>query len=1004
MRREERVMEIIGRLDDKYISEALPKKARYDIKSEPDEAAAGASYSRPAGNDIRITKKDIRMYRITRALGIAAALVLVVGGGVWLWKNWDKIAVSGSDRPGVVTTVSENAPTPVTDGIVYKYDGCTVKVKEYEFDGLTARVIYEEIFDKDPGYDLQPRVSPCIADSDKELGGKPHKLIKKDGLVYTWETSCTQYEPSEDITLAFIDWSVSFEDYKAMKTDPAYSLVISKGNVPACVIETGKAIPLTAGNVNVEAVYICENTVTVKCEPSGLTDEELIELADADIKIIMTDGYEVQFALEPNTVNPARVTADGYAFTGRYNAGHIDTSMIRSVYINDVLIYNDTSIHDTWTQEYQFTLTDSYLFTDEVFGIFEDVFYGEWEPAEGNNADQNIILTYSKDMFTFENWIYPFIILENDEAYVMPYMSCGVPECLIIRKDDPRVLYKGWWNRTDSNADYFTDTVQCFGVDPAIRYNRINDELYDRELQTGEIGVWGLLRLISGGEQSNIRPRFAEETYYTIPGGFYGGGYSIPGGFDGRGYFIDEDGTEWVISGTKALDPSKMYYLGGDGITSLTLGIRYYEKAAYETYVNEHINDAAYEPEEQYFAVSFIVDENGLCRVDYSPYETERIIEVRKPGKKIELSVNTVLDLDAVTADCTYKLIEDYESCETWQYMKDWVENSEAEKAAELRDLFRNTDYFGYPDYDIQYIGNDACDYVIRKQFGFADIVQYNSWEMFIFVKDGRAVGATDIMKRSGLNWYVDGNDLYEVATTENILHIDLTKLEYDWIPIKEGYATIADINDDWFICGNGPLYAYNRHTGEIINTGMDWNGLYSNLMRLNGDRIEYTGEAGTGYWYDIVTGESGEDPGIFNTPIHFVFENSEYKAHSYYNTTAEPSAGEFDFSRISITRKSDGLTKVFDFNNLLGGRSGETEGYTLNHLFIGDWFIIRLNNYGRIAVNFETGESAAVNDILKDYRIWNHTVCADRNFVGFTDESGTAHLFGEIVYEVTDK
>ena len=253
---------------------------------------------------------------------------------------------------------------------------------------------------------------------------------------------------------------------------------------------------------------------------------------------------------------------------------------------------------------------NGYSFSEKTFGIFEDVFYGEWEPAEGNNADQNIILTYSKDMFTFENWIYPFGIFENDEAYVMPYMSGGVPECLIIRKDDPRVLYKGWWNRTDSNTDYFTDTVQCFGVDPAIRYNRINDELYDRELQTGEIGVWGLLRLISGGEQSNIRPRFAEETYYTIPGGF-----------EGKGYFTDENGTEWVISGTKALGASKVYYLGGDGITSLTLGIRYYEKAAYETYINEHIDDAAYEPKEQYFAVSFTVDENGICRTTHRPLE-----------------------------------------------------------------------------------------------------------------------------------------------------------------------------------------------------------------------------------------------------------------------------------------------------------------------------------------------------------------------------------------------
>ena len=174
--------------------------------------------------------------------------------------------------------------------------------------------------------------------------------------------------------------------------------------------------------------------------------------------------------------------------------------------------------------------------------------------------------------------------------------------------------------------------------------------------------------------------------------------------------------------------------------------------------------------------------------------------------------------------------------------------------------------------------------------------------------------------------------------------------------------------------------------------------------MRLNGDSIEYTKEPGNGYWYDLRTGESGEDPDIYNTPILMVFESDKYRIHSYYNTVAEACPEEFDFSRISVTRKSDGLTKVFSFEELLGGRSGETDGTMLNHLICEDWFITRINQYGRIAVNFETGESADVSDISKYYNIWRHTVCGNKNFVEFTDETKTAHLFGEIVFEVTDK
>ena len=443
----------------------------------------------------------------------------------------------------------------------------------------------------------------------------------------------------------------------------------------------------------------------------------------------------------------------------------------------------------------------------------------------------------------------------------------------------------------------------------------------------------------------------------------------------------------WLTGSNYVISPEWLYYHTAEdyatiGITPemIAAKIPLYEKTFTGTDSGEDLDEKSWE----------------LFKAKLTAY-AESMIAVTKPKKKINLSVDTLLDLDAVTADYTYKMIEDYESDENWQYVKEWVEKTHVgENAAELLELYRSTDYFGYPDYEVRYVGNEVCDYVIRKQFGFTSFVQYNSWEMFIFVKDGKAVGATDIMKRSGLGWIVDGNDLYEVATTENILHIDLLTLEYDWIPIKEGYATIADINDDWLICGNGPLHAYNRHTGEIITPDIgEWNGLYSSLMRLNGDRIEYTKEPGNGYWYDLRTGESGEDPDIYNTPILMVFENDKYRIHSYYNTVAEACPEEFDFSRISVTRKSDGLTKVFSFEDLLDGRSGKTDGELLNNLILGDWFITKLSGCGRIAVNCDTGESANVSDTFGNYRIWSLTSGDGRCFVEFADDTRTAHLFG---------
>ena len=107
MRREERFMNILGGLDEKYVALAMPSSCGHSTIGD----TGNVVYAQPSEDNTEVSKKDLRIYWITRALGMAAALALVVGGGVWLWKNWDKIAVSGNDRPGEVTTVSDTAIT-----------------------------------------------------------------------------------------------------------------------------------------------------------------------------------------------------------------------------------------------------------------------------------------------------------------------------------------------------------------------------------------------------------------------------------------------------------------------------------------------------------------------------------------------------------------------------------------------------------------------------------------------------------------------------------------------------------------------------------------------------------------------------------------------------------------------------------------------------------------------------------------------------------------------------
>ena len=78
MSREELVMDMIGEIGDKYILEALPEHA-----GKPDDAQTyNVIHVQPAEANIEISKKDLRIYWITRALGMAAAVALIVGAAV----------------------------------------------------------------------------------------------------------------------------------------------------------------------------------------------------------------------------------------------------------------------------------------------------------------------------------------------------------------------------------------------------------------------------------------------------------------------------------------------------------------------------------------------------------------------------------------------------------------------------------------------------------------------------------------------------------------------------------------------------------------------------------------------------------------------------------------------------------------------------------------------------------------------------------------------------------
>ena len=108
--RSDRLMKALGDIGADLIAKAAPVFPEAPDTSEHGNIIAVTPYE----PEIQLTKRDIRIYWITRILGAAAAIAIIGTGVFLLWKNWDKIAVKEPYRPGIVTTVTNDTTSPDT--------------------------------------------------------------------------------------------------------------------------------------------------------------------------------------------------------------------------------------------------------------------------------------------------------------------------------------------------------------------------------------------------------------------------------------------------------------------------------------------------------------------------------------------------------------------------------------------------------------------------------------------------------------------------------------------------------------------------------------------------------------------------------------------------------------------------------------------------------------------------------------------------------------------------
>ena len=134
MSREELVMDMIGEIGDKYILEAMPEHTEKPAESQ----TGNVIHIKPAEAYTEISKKDLRIYWITRALGMAAVVALIVGAVVLLVQNWDKIAVSGNDRPGTIVKYIDELPDiSEAYGKTIEFSDASVRFSSVTYDGTS---------------------------------------------------------------------------------------------------------------------------------------------------------------------------------------------------------------------------------------------------------------------------------------------------------------------------------------------------------------------------------------------------------------------------------------------------------------------------------------------------------------------------------------------------------------------------------------------------------------------------------------------------------------------------------------------------------------------------------------------------------------------------------------------------------------------------------------------------------------------------------------------------
>ena len=349
MRREELIMDILGELDEKLINEAMP---RY---SENKDDTVGAVYSAPEEPET-VSRRDIRRYALGRALGTAAAAVLVVGAIVLLIMNWGQITVRDPKRPGVISSVGEDTVTASVSEYSELYTPCdltytlgadityrTVHITGYEFDRLWCKIYFDLTYSVEWPGSRSPFELQIEGNDDSGETAYRFDTISMSGntVSYTAEVfdlKCAKY--SSDII------------FKSYNNDGSFKVPVEySGKIPTADYNINKEILTSSGKpVTLETISVCPYMFAFIYQAENTEDIEDI----INYRVRLRNGEEIPvFSRRSVADDSGRVFVQ--VLTGyptdmsdndpqRINDRLINSDDISEIYVGDELVYSELII------------------------------------------------------------------------------------------------------------------------------------------------------------------------------------------------------------------------------------------------------------------------------------------------------------------------------------------------------------------------------------------------------------------------------------------------------------------------------------------------------------------------------------------------------------------------------------------------------------------------------------------------------------------------------------